>query len=752
MNVTIAASARWPAGSGEMVGLVRTHDWSASALGPVSRWSQSLRSAVDMVLPMGFPAIVLWGADLVQIYNDRYRDIMGVKHPTGLGQATRECWPEVWSINAPIYSRVWSGETVTFEEARYPLAVSGAVEDRWLTLTYSPLRDESGTVAGILVMLIDVTARRAAEHKRLDMEAQLRRSEQRYRTFVTTSSDIVFRMDPDWKTLREIAGRDLPTGTVEAAANWFETYVHPEDRAKVAAEIEKATTAKGMYELEHRFQKVDGTNGWVLVRAVPTLDDDGEIIEWIGAAADVTIRHETEEQLRQSEERFRALVEGFTQTTWEATAEGIIAADSPSWRSYTGQTLKQWLGEGWLDAVHPSDRAYAQRAGREAVETGRNLDVEFRLRHAPSGAWRWTNIRAVPLRAADGSVIKWLGASVDVHDRKTTEEHLRSNRRRLWALIQGIPQLVWRAGENGAWTWSSPQWSTYTGQSEDESLGFGWLAALHPDDREHARASWEDADGSRYLDMETRVLGRKELRYRWFQSRALPVKDESGNTIEWLGTSTDIDDLRQLQERQEVLVAELQHRTRNLLSVVQSMADRTAAGANSLQDFLPQYRERLRALSRINSLLSKLEQGQRVTFDEMIRAELGARGVFGGHDDRVVLDGPTGVRLRSATVQTFALAIHELATNAVKYGALSNGSGSLSVRWWLHREGADPNRLHVEWLEQGVHDMPRPGDGPKGGGYGRELIEKALPYQLKARTAYELRADGVRCTIDLPLN
>jgi two-component sensor histidine kinase len=106
--------------------------------------------------------------------------------------------------------------------------------------------------------------------------------------------------------------------------------------------------------------------------------------------------------------------------------------------------------------------------------------------------------------------------------------------------------------------------------------------------------------------------------------------------------------------------------------------------------------------------------------------------------------------LPSRAVQTFALALHELATNATKYGAWASTEGHLDVSWALAGE-AEGRWLTVEWKESGVRTMPNPNDAPRGGGYGRELIERALPYQLGARTQYRLEADGVRCSIELPV-
>jgi signal transduction histidine kinase len=147
------------ADTGEMRQRVHDKDWSATALGPMSAWPQSLKTSVDIVLGSGFPQILLWGPELVQIYNDGYREIMGRRHPGGLGMPTLECWPEVARITKPIYEHVLAGETVTFEDARFPLERNGELEDVYLTLSYSPVRAEDDTVAGIFVTLLETTRR-----------------------------------------------------------------------------------------------------------------------------------------------------------------------------------------------------------------------------------------------------------------------------------------------------------------------------------------------------------------------------------------------------------------------------------------------------------------------------------------------------------------------------------------------------------------------------------------------------------------
>ncbi|MDQ2764209.1 MAG: PAS domain-containing protein [Pseudomonadota bacterium] len=157
-----------------MGALVRSHDWSATPLGPVESWPLSLKTAVGVIIASPLPMIVLWGPNLVQIYNDGYRLITGAKHPAGLGQPTRECWPEVWNFNEPIYDAVVQGEARSFKQQLLVIERHGVSEDAWFDLTYSPVVKETGTICGVLVTVIETTMEVLAE-RRVAAERELQR-------------------------------------------------------------------------------------------------------------------------------------------------------------------------------------------------------------------------------------------------------------------------------------------------------------------------------------------------------------------------------------------------------------------------------------------------------------------------------------------------------------------------------------------------------------------------------------------------
>ena len=168
---------RSPSGDGVMARLVRDHHWSATPLGPIDRWPKSLGLTVDLILHSPIAMVLLWGPDLTQIYNDAYRRVMADKHPAGLGQPTRECWPEAWAFTAPVCEAALRGEGSSFRNQRLILERNGAAEEAWFDLTYVPVRDEHGAVAGVLAIVAEVTAdlsARLRQHFMGELERRLR--------------------------------------------------------------------------------------------------------------------------------------------------------------------------------------------------------------------------------------------------------------------------------------------------------------------------------------------------------------------------------------------------------------------------------------------------------------------------------------------------------------------------------------------------------------------------------------------------
>lgn len=460
---------------------------------------------------------------------------------------------------------------------------------------------------------------------------------------------------------------------------------------------------------------------------------------------DISDRKRQEDALRESEERFRRFGDASRDVLWIRDAgsmqwqyltrayEDIYGIDRA--QAVTGNDYRDWLA-----LVMPQDRPVATRALRR-VRAGEHATFEFRVKRHLDGAVRWLRNSEFPITDERGRVTSIGGIGHDLTELRETELRLKT-------LMEGIPQLVWRARSGGLWTWASPQWVAFTGLSSDASAGLGWLEALHPDDRAGAVTFWTEAEETGKLEMEARICRVADGEYYWFQWRATPVRDEAGQILEWLGTSTDVNELRRMQERQQVMVAELQHRTRNLIAVVRSIAQQTMKASEGLDSFRHAFGDRLAALSRVQGLLSQANDTQ-ITIGALLHSELDALGA-GEAGGRIVIRGPE-VALRNSVVQTLALAFHELATNARKYGALSVPDGRLEVVWQVGEDARGRSRLDLLWAETALSRGDEDRGNGRDSGYGRELIERALPYSLGAETSYELSRAGVRCRIALPL-
>jgi PAS domain S-box-containing protein len=435
----------------------------------------------------------------------------------------------------------------------------------------------------------------------------------------------------------------------------------------------------------------------------------------------------------QEADLFRHIVESATDFAVLALdANGNVSTWNIGAERLTGYSEQEILGQPGDVIFTPEDRGSGapERERARATEFGRSEDERWHLRK--DGSRFWGSGLMMPLRTDDGFV-KIMRDRTAQH---LQEIELSQSEARFRMLATSIPQLVFRSGRDGSRTWGSPQWEIYAGLSDADSRGFGWLEAVHHDDRARTLDCWREAQGSGEYYVEHRIRRHADGEYRWHQTRATPAGSLSA---EWVGTSADVHEMRSLQDRQQVLLSELQHRTRNLLSLVQAIERQTVKSSGSLADFSPQFESRLAALSRVQGVLARTDQGP-IELEQIVRAELEAHGASEG----VEIEGPA-VELAPNAAQALALALHELATNAVKYGALQK-SGRLEIKWDL-RENDGDSRVRLEWRESNV-----PLSGPPGRkGYGRELIERALPYQLNAVTNFELAADGVRCSVEIPL-
>ena len=453
------------------------------------------------------------------------------------------------------------------------------------------------------------------------------------------------------------------------------------------------------------------------------------------------------DDLRQSEQRFRLTVEAATDyAIFMTDAEDRITDWLPGAAAVFGWTAEEAVGQPASMVFTPEDRQAGEpeKEAETARERGSAPNVREHLRKDDSRVFIEGVVRA--LFDGQGNHRGFLKIGQDLSDRHEADRRLRESEERFRSLATLVPALLWQTDATGENVALNQSWLDYTGQTMKDSQRGGWLDTVHPDDRPETETVFADAYRTgEPLEHHHRVRS-KDGDYRWFLIRHIPWHDAQGRVVRWYGAATNIHELHVLQERQAVMVSELQHRTRNLIGVVRSIANQTMARTGPTEAFREQFNHRLAALSRVQGLLSRAEQ-EPITIGTLLRLELEAMGA--AESRRVTLDGPP-IRISSAQVQTIALAIHELATNARKYGALSEEEGRLGVAWQL-QETEGEHRLFVDWREEGLSHQEERASSDHGDGYGRELIERALPYALGAETSYDLTSDRLRCTISLPL-
>ncbi|WP_431271120.1 PAS domain S-box protein [Dankookia sp. P2] len=291
----------------------------------------------------------------------------------------------------------------------------------------------NGRPRGYLKILRDRTAERRAEEA-------LRESEAARRVALEGGRMGAWRWDCRARSVRcdpmLMALWGLPSTEAAVPVEVF-TALTSHEGAGVIEAVMAQEVAPGE-EFDWDLEVISGptTGHWIRLRGRADLEQP-----WIihGVSFDVTDTRAAAARLRESEARHRLLIESWTQAVWETDADGVVVADSPSWRAYTGQTPEEWRGFGWLDAIHPDDRPHAERHWREAIAARGPVDAEYRLR-APNGGWRWTNVRAAPVPDAKGHVEKWVGMNIDIDARKRAEASLQESKDRYHALFSSMDE------------------------------------------------------------------------------------------------------------------------------------------------------------------------------------------------------------------------------------------------------------------------------------------------------------------------
>jgi PAS domain S-box-containing protein len=262
---------------------------------------------------------------------------------------------------------------------------------------------------------------------------------------------------------------------------------------------------------------------------------------------EVAERRRAEEALRASELNARLIMDSIPGLVCTMSPAGEIELFNRQILEFFGKTPGELKGWATSDAVHPDDLPGVIAAFTNSVTTGTPYDIEHRCRRA-DGVYQWFQVRALPVRDTDGGITGWYVLLTDIDDRKRAEDAIRASERNLNQIINTIPALAWSARPDGSAEFFNQHYLDYVGLSAEQAKDWGWTDAVHPDDLERLIAAWQRMMASDKAGECEGRLRRFDGEYRWFLFRTNPLRDESGKTIKWYGTNTDIDDRKRAEE------------------------------------------------------------------------------------------------------------------------------------------------------------------------------------------------------------
>ena len=290
---------------------------------------------------------------------------------------------------------------------------------RWIWARGHGVFAPDGSLRFVEGLNLDMTRRKQAEEK-------LRESEQRWRSLTEALPQLVWTATPDgacdyfstqWTQYTGVPASQL------LGWRWLEV-LHPDDREATRQLWTDSVAGRGAYDVEYRVRRWDGEYRWFKTRGVPIRNSAGGIFKWFGTCTDITDGKLAEEELRESEHRWRSLTEALPQLVWTATPDGACDYFSTQWTQYTGVPASQLLGWRWLEVLHPDDREATRQLWTDSVAGRGAYDVEYRVRRW-DGEYRWFKTRGVPIRDSAGGIFKWFGTCTDITDGKLAEEELR---------------------------------------------------------------------------------------------------------------------------------------------------------------------------------------------------------------------------------------------------------------------------------------------------------------------------------------
>jgi len=602
----------------------------------------------------------------------------------------------------------------------------------------TPLFDTSGALIGGVNMLVDISERKLAEKTLAERNTQLALAGRvgLVGTFAYDLESGKMQVSAGYATIH-----GLSEGTLETSRAEWRARVHPDDLPRLDAHLQHAI-AEGRSEhySEYRILCGDAEARWIESRSRIYYDRNGVARRMVGANIDLTERKKTEAVLKESEGRLADALAAGQVMAFEWDARTHVSRRSHNAALIIDQS--EASVSQFLTRVHPDDREGFRAAIRGLKPGDPSYTFNFRF-CCPSGRQVWLEETAKAEFDERGKLLRIKGLTRNISDRKRAEDALAERNMQLSlagkaALVgsysYGIETDVMHVSEGYAALHGLPEGTVETTRSE-------WCSRAHPEDRGRVAERRREAFRKRIseYDIEYRIV-HSDGTLRWIESRSLILYNRHGNPQRVVGVNIDVTERKRTEDRQRILVAELDHRVKNLLSTISAVAAHTMDASGSMQQFVAALDGRIRSMALTHELLSG-HRWQGIPLAQLLRRELAPYATKSNTD----IKGPD-VLLSAEAGQTIAMVVHELTTNAAKYGALSRRQGLVLVRWQWPTNGHAAEPLTIDWKEIGGP----PVDARRKANYGSSVITDLVPYELAGTADLVFTSEGVRCRLSVP--
>lgn len=731
---------------GEMAERVRTYDWSATPLGPRDAWSPSLRMVVDMILATNFPMAIRWGPELILIYNDAYAPALHERHPEALGIPFRDASKEMQASLRAVHDDILSGASGGFGFEKLPLKVTynGKPQTGYFSVSYSPVPDETAEngVGGVLITAVEIT-------ETVQVSRDLKAAEERY-AMARDVAGVVGAWEWDIRANKVYADARYAElhnvapefGEAGLPAQTYTPAVHPDDRDRVRDTALKAALDGGQFSEEYRLVQADGSIRWVYTRGRAYLDDDGQPLRNTGVIVDITERKQVEAELAVARADLDMAARAAGLGRWDHNPDaGLRYWDDRACAIFGVTDGSPPDDEAFLELLHPDDREMVRSAVAAATDPAGSgtINLEYRIHRVGDGALRW--IETFGRAFFEGErCTRFVGVVSDVTERREAVDRLLRQEETLRLAIDAADVGTWDLNiETGELAWSDRCYQMFGAPVGAPVTTSDFFASVNPGDLTKVKDAMRQAMDPRIraeYSAEFRAMGRDDHVERWLSVKGKVFFSDEGKAQRFVGAVVNVTDRKRAELHLRLLVNELNHRVKNSLATIQAIAAQSFNSERSLGQAQEAFSSRIVALAEAHDLLTRENWEGADLHDVTARV-----AEPHGGSSRFELSGPA-IRLSPKTALSLSMALHELATNAVKYGALSTPEGRVRITWGLAPDpGAE--RLDLTWVERGGP----PVTAPTSRGFGSRLIERGLAAELSGSANIDFHPDGVVCRI-----